>query len=219
MKLLISAAALLQSTMQQTINHGPDETNEWTYNLHGSDWSTKVWENSDGDDVNECGDGPQAPIDLTTYGSDGFASTYDPLLESAADKFTFDLKNLITMVGWDYSKAAYGFSWPSASVGCYGWANADCQPDSAQGTGPVLEGGDAGEGAGDAEEGDEDGEADGGGRRRLAVGASDGDASVMMSTLAETAFQTTQEFKTVSVEFHVGSEHTFDGKERFDLEM
>ena len=41
----------------------------------------------------------------------------------------------------------------------------------------------------------------------------------MMSAIAEDVFLTTQEFKTVSVEFHSESEHTFDGGERFDLEM
>ena len=141
MKLLISAAALLQAMANEEeesppeITHGPDEDTEWTYNLHGSDWSNKVWETASGNDVNECGDGPQAPLDLLTYGSDGFHDKFkadsDDLLESAADKFTFDLYNLVTFVGWDFKKAAYGFDWGDLGSGCYGASNAVCQADSA----------------------------------------------------------------------------------------
>jgi len=41
----------------------------------------------------------------------------------------------------------------------------------------------------------------------------------MMSILAQNEYDTTVEFSSVEVEFHVGSEHTFDGADRFDLEM
>jgi len=249
------------------ITHGPKVGEadsgepDWNYGQRGADWDTKVWVDDDPDvpendreSKNMCDTdkGPQSPIDLTTYGSDGFQSDYGDLLESDADAFTFQLGNLITAVGWDYDKAAFGFRWGEMSSGaCHPTYFPDgCPPPAAEELGgdeaaaeDSGEAGDdtgdegAGDGAGDDSGGDEgevapggDGDggdggddsgdevvADGGGRRRRLSGHGGSDyniahdASVMSSVLAETVYETTQEFKTVGVEFHTQSEHTLDG--------